>query len=96
MNPLTFVCGCVQVEQEQGLVFELRTMNRSLQQRAHNLGEDASLDMAHAQPLSLLSEIQQSQVDTPTHRLHVHMLTAFHNVIFATTTTATKKKKQSC
>lgn len=50
-----------EVEQEQGLVFELRTMNRSLQQRAHNLGEDASLDMAHAQPLSLLSEIQQSQ-----------------------------------
>lgn len=94
MNPLTFVCGCVQVEQEQGLVFELRTMNRSLQQRAHNLGEDASLDMAHAQPLSLLSEIQQSQVDTPTHRLHVHMLTAFHNVIFATATTATKKKSK--
>lgn len=50
-----------EVEQEQGLVFELRTINRSLQQRAHNLGEDASLDMAHAQPLSLLSEIQQSQ-----------------------------------
>ncbi|XP_075887554.1 BICD family-like cargo adapter 2 [Nelusetta ayraudi] len=50
-----------EVEQEQGLVFELQTMNRSLQQRAHNLGEDASLDMAHAQPLSLLSEIQQSQ-----------------------------------
>lgn len=50
-----------EVEQEQGLVFELRTINRSLQQRAHSLGEDASLDMAHAQPLSLLSEIQQSQ-----------------------------------
>lgn len=55
-------CARVQVEQEQGLVFELRTMNRSLQQNTMNLGEDASLGMAHAQPLSLLSEIQQSQV----------------------------------
>lgn len=54
----------MQVEQEQGLVFELRTLNRSLQQKSLDLGEDASLGMAHAQPLSLLSEIQQSQVDT--------------------------------
>lgn len=55
----------MQVEQEQGLVFELRTMNRSLQQKALNLGEDGPLDTPHAQPLSLLSEIQQSQVHTP-------------------------------
>lgn len=54
----------MQVEQEQGLVFELRTMNRSLQQNSLNLGEDASLEMAPAEPLSLLSEIQQSQVGT--------------------------------
>lgn len=66
-------CGGVQVEQEQGLVFELRTMNRSLQQNTLNLGEDASLGMGHAQPLSLLSEIQQSQV----HKLE-EMLSSFH------------------
>lgn len=57
-------------------MFELRTMNRSLQQKALNLGEDASLDMAHAQPLSLLSEIQQSQVG--------NAITCFHNVVTAT------------
>lgn len=50
-----------EVEQEQGLVFELRTVNRSLQQRALTPGEGAPLDVARAQPLSLLSEIQQSQ-----------------------------------
>lgn len=94
MNALIFVWGCVQVEQEQGLVFELRTMNRSLQQKALNLGELASLDLAHAQPLSLLSEIQQSQVDTSTHRLHTHMLTGLHAVIFAKNTK--QNKKQSC
>lgn len=49
-----------QMEQEQGLVFELQSMNRSLQQKA--LGEDGILDGLRAQPLSLLSEIQQSQV----------------------------------
>ncbi|XP_041808595.1 BICD family-like cargo adapter 2 [Chelmon rostratus] len=50
-----------EIEQEQGVVFELRTMNRSLQQKALNLGEESALDTTHTQPLSLLSEIQQSQ-----------------------------------
>lgn len=50
-----------EIEQEQGVVFELRTVNRSLQQKALNLGEDSILDSTHTQPLSLLSEIQQSQ-----------------------------------
>lgn len=46
------------------MVFELRTLNRSLQQKAQSLGEESILDSAHTQPLSLLSEIQQSQVHT--------------------------------
>ncbi|KAF6725714.1 Bicaudal D-related protein 2 [Oryzias melastigma] len=50
-----------EIEQEQGVVFELRTLNRSLQEKALSLGEDGVLDSAHTQPLSLLSEIQQSQ-----------------------------------
>ncbi|XP_019941153.1 BICD family-like cargo adapter 2 isoform X1 [Paralichthys olivaceus] len=50
-----------EIEQEQGVVFELRTLNRSLQQKALGLGEESILDSAHTQPLSLLSEIQQSQ-----------------------------------
>uniref|UniRef100_A0A3Q1C9X0 BICD family-like cargo adapter 2 n=1 Tax=Amphiprion ocellaris TaxID=80972 RepID=A0A3Q1C9X0_AMPOC len=50
-----------EIEQEQGVVFELRTLNRSLQQKALNLGEEGVLDSSHTQPLSLLSEIQQSQ-----------------------------------
>ncbi|KAE8283540.1 BICD family-like cargo adapter 2 Bicaudal D-related protein 2 [Larimichthys crocea] len=50
-----------EIEQEQGVVFELRTLNRSLQQKALNLGEENILDSTHTQPLSLLSEIQQSQ-----------------------------------
>ncbi|XP_061596865.1 BICD family-like cargo adapter 2 isoform X1 [Cololabis saira] len=50
-----------EIEQEQGVVFELRTLNRSLQQKALNLGEESLWDGAHVQPLSLLSEIQQSQ-----------------------------------
>ncbi|XP_022046177.1 BICD family-like cargo adapter 2 isoform X1 [Acanthochromis polyacanthus] len=50
-----------EIEQEQGVVFELRTLNRSLQQKALNLGEESVLDSSHTQPLSLLSEIQQSQ-----------------------------------
>ncbi|CAG00496.1 unnamed protein product [Tetraodon nigroviridis] len=49
-----------EMEQEQGLVFELRSVNRSLQQKALNMGEDAILDGLQAQPLSLLSEIQHS------------------------------------
>ncbi|XP_020778554.1 BICD family-like cargo adapter 2 isoform X1 [Boleophthalmus pectinirostris] len=50
-----------EIEQEQGMIFELRTMNRSLQQKALSLGEESVLDSSHLQPLSLLSEIQQSQ-----------------------------------
>ncbi|XP_040006555.1 BICD family-like cargo adapter 2 isoform X3 [Xiphias gladius] len=50
-----------ELEQEQGVVFELRTLNRSLQKRALSLGGESFLDSAHTQPLSLLSEIQQSQ-----------------------------------
>ncbi|KAI3373637.1 hypothetical protein L3Q82_022236 [Scortum barcoo] len=50
-----------EIEQEQGVVFELRTVNRSLQQKALNLGEESLLDTTHTQPLSLHSEIQQSQ-----------------------------------
>ncbi|XP_049599616.1 BICD family-like cargo adapter 2 isoform X1 [Syngnathus scovelli] len=50
-----------ELEQEQGVVFELRTMNRSLQQNALSLGEESILDITHTRPLSLLSEIQQSQ-----------------------------------
>lgn len=50
-----------EIEQEQGMIFELRTMNRSLQQKALSLGEECVLDSTHLQPLSLLSEIQQSQ-----------------------------------
>uniref|UniRef100_A0A3P8QKJ7 BICD family-like cargo adapter 2 n=1 Tax=Astatotilapia calliptera TaxID=8154 RepID=A0A3P8QKJ7_ASTCA len=56
-----------EIEQEQGVVFELRTLNRSLQQKALNLDEDSILDRTQAEPLSLLSEIQQSQVPTETH-----------------------------
>ncbi|KAM6986414.1 BICD family-like cargo adapter 2 isoform 1-T1 [Aplochiton taeniatus] len=50
-----------ELEQEQGVVFELRTLNRSLQQRSLILGEEGSFENTQAQPLSLLSEIQQSQ-----------------------------------
>ncbi|XP_029924759.1 BICD family-like cargo adapter 2 [Myripristis murdjan] len=50
-----------EIEQEQGVVFELRTLNRSLQQKALSLGEERILEFTHTQPLSLLSEIQQSQ-----------------------------------
>lgn len=44
------------------MTFELRTVNRSLQQKALNLGEESILDSTQTQPLSLHSEIQQSQV----------------------------------
>lgn len=65
----------LQIEQEQGLVFELRSVNRTLQQKALNMGEDGILDSVKAQPLSLLSEIQQSQVShalTHTPKTHRH------------------------
>ncbi|XP_056263533.1 BICD family-like cargo adapter 2 [Pseudoliparis swirei] len=51
-----------EIEQEQGVVFELRTVNRSLQQKSLNLGEESILNRTQTQPLSLHSEIQQSQV----------------------------------
>ncbi|XP_034539870.1 BICD family-like cargo adapter 2 [Notolabrus celidotus] len=50
-----------ELEQEQGVVFELRTLNRSLQQKDLNLGEESFLDSRNTQPLSLHSEIQQTQ-----------------------------------
>lgn len=50
------------------MVFELRTLNRSLQQKALNMGEESILDSTRTQHLSLLSEIQQSQV----HTKHMH------------------------
>lgn len=54
-------------------MFELRTLNHSLQQKALNLGEESILDSTHTQPLSLLSEIQQTQVLTEAHT-HSHTL----------------------
>uniref|UniRef100_A0A8C5HLS9 BICD family-like cargo adapter 2 n=1 Tax=Gouania willdenowi TaxID=441366 RepID=A0A8C5HLS9_GOUWI len=48
-----------EIEQEQGAMFELRTLNRSLQQKVLNLGEENILECT--QPLSLHSEIQQTQ-----------------------------------
>lgn len=53
-------------------MFELRTLNRSLQQKALGLGDESILDSACTQPLSLLSEIQQSQVYTETHRAQLN------------------------
>ncbi|XP_055770807.1 BICD family-like cargo adapter 2 [Salvelinus fontinalis] len=52
-----------QLEQEQSVVFELRTLSRSLERRVQRLEEDSSLDdtHTHTHPLSLLSEIQQTQ-----------------------------------
>ncbi|XP_078122702.1 BICD family-like cargo adapter 2 isoform X1 [Sander vitreus] len=50
-----------ELEQEQGVVFELRTVNRSLQKKTLNLGEESILDSTQTEPLSLHSEIQQSQ-----------------------------------
>lgn len=53
-------------------MFELRSVNRSLQQKALNMGEDGILDGVQAQPLSLLSEIQQSQVSLSLTHTHIH------------------------
>ena len=53
-------------------MFELRTLNRSLQQRALSLGEESSVENTHTHPLSLHSEIQQSQVHTHTHTHTLH------------------------
>ncbi|CAL8268077.1 unnamed protein product [Merluccius merluccius] len=53
----------MEIEQEQGVVCELRSVNRALQQKALGLGDESCVleTRAHMQPLSLLSEIQQSQ-----------------------------------
>lgn len=51
-----------QLEQHQSEAFQLRTMNRSLQQRVQVLGEEASLEEITCFPLSLQNELQQSQV----------------------------------
>lgn len=50
------------------MVFELRSVNRSLLQNSLNLGEDSFLDSRQTEPLSLHSEIQQSQVHTHTQK----------------------------
>lgn len=55
-------------------MFELRSVNRSLQQKALTMGEEGVLDSLQAQPLSLLSEIQQSQVS----HAHIHTHTHTH------------------
>uniref|UniRef100_A0A9J8BY22 BICD family-like cargo adapter 2 n=1 Tax=Cyprinus carpio carpio TaxID=630221 RepID=A0A9J8BY22_CYPCA len=50
-----------ELEQEHSAVFQLRTVNRTLQQRVEALGEEANLGETPCFPLSLQSEIQQSQ-----------------------------------
>ncbi|XP_051552105.1 BICD family-like cargo adapter 2 [Myxocyprinus asiaticus] len=50
-----------ELEQEHSIVFQLSTVNRTLQQRVQALGEEASLGEATCFPMSLQSEIQQSQ-----------------------------------
>lgn len=65
------------------MVFELRTLNRSLQQKALSLGEESILDSAHTQPLSLLSEIQQSQVHTETRANHQPGAQSLHSLTLA-------------
>ncbi|XP_060769204.1 BICD family-like cargo adapter 2 [Neoarius graeffei] len=50
-----------ELEQHQSEAFQLRTMNRSLQQRVQALGEEASLEEITCFPLSLQNELQQSQ-----------------------------------
>ncbi|XP_051970792.1 LOW QUALITY PROTEIN: BICD family-like cargo adapter 2 [Xyrauchen texanus] len=50
-----------ELEQEHSIVFQLRTVNRTLQQRVQALGEEASLGEATCFTMSLQSEIQQSQ-----------------------------------
>ncbi|KPP63165.1 hypothetical protein Z043_118599 [Scleropages formosus] len=50
-----------ELDQERSSVFQLRTLNHSLQQRVQVLGEEASLVEAPCFPLSLQCEIQQSQ-----------------------------------
>lgn len=59
-------------------MFELRTLNRSLQVKALNLGEESILDSTRTQPLSLLSEIQQTQVLT---EVHTHTLSHTHSTL---------------
>lgn len=69
-------------------MFELRSVNRTLQQKALNMGEDGILDGVQAQPLSLLSEIQQSQVS--------HTLPHTHNPPLHTYTHTRHTWKDAC
>lgn len=50
-----------ELEQQQSELFQLRTMNRNLQQKVQHLGEEASLDETTCFPLSLQNELQQCQ-----------------------------------
>ncbi|MCJ8748809.1 hypothetical protein PDJAM_G00168930 [Pangasius djambal] len=50
-----------ELEQHQSEAFQLRTLNRSLQQRVQALGEEASLEEITCFPMSLQNELQQSQ-----------------------------------
>ncbi|XP_063060057.1 BICD family-like cargo adapter 2 isoform X1 [Engraulis encrasicolus] len=50
-----------ELELEHSTVFQLHTLNHTLQQRVTALGEEASLGVTTAFPLSLQSEIQQCQ-----------------------------------
>ncbi|XP_031427354.1 BICD family-like cargo adapter 2 [Clupea harengus] len=50
-----------ELEQEHSTVFQLHTLNRTLQHRVQALGEEVSLGETTSFPLSLQSEIQQSQ-----------------------------------
>ncbi|XP_030648985.1 BICD family-like cargo adapter 2 [Chanos chanos] len=50
-----------ELEQEHSVVFQLRTVNRTLEQRIQALGEEVTLGESVCFPLSLQSEIQQSQ-----------------------------------
>ncbi|XP_053473412.1 BICD family-like cargo adapter 2 [Ictalurus furcatus] len=50
-----------ELEQHQSEAFQLRTMNRTLQQKVQAFGEEASLEETTCFPLSLQNELQQSQ-----------------------------------
>lgn len=63
-------------------MFELRSVNRSLQQKALTMGEDGMLDSLQGQPLSLLSEIQQSQVSHAYIHTHSHACTHTYKNVY--------------
>ncbi|XP_026887624.2 BICD family-like cargo adapter 2 [Electrophorus electricus] len=50
-----------ELDQEHSVVFQLRTANRSFQQRLQTLGDEASLKESTCFPMSLQNELQQSQ-----------------------------------